>query len=196
MGTRRPAVRHLDHLVSGRRRFLYRLYRDRGAGAGLCGRRLRLLRAALHHHRLPIRVRGHAGACGSRRMPMAMSPQPMSFKAITNSRGARTGGRDHRHGRDHALYRAATDRHGRGDQGDGPDRRTADRRRLHHPGALHLQLGPARARADRLRQGHHDLHRGAGGGRRGARRNSAVTARCSPPPTMPSRPRAARPVCS
>ena len=46
--------------------------------------------------------------------------------------------RDHRHDRHHALYRPAADRHGRGDQGDGSDRRTADRRRLHHPGAVHL----------------------------------------------------------
>src|ERR1700693_2457256 len=36
MGAGRTAVRHLDHLVSGRRRFLYRLHRDRGDGAWLC----------------------------------------------------------------------------------------------------------------------------------------------------------------
>src|ERR1700722_9246422 len=60
MGTGRAAVRHLDHLVSGRRRFLHRLHRDRGSGAGLCGRRLWFLRAALHHHRLSLRVRGDA----------------------------------------------------------------------------------------------------------------------------------------
>src|SRR5215831_14217267 len=56
MGTGRTAVRHLDHLVPCGWRFLHRLYRDRGAGAGLCGRRLRLLRAALHDHRLSLRV--------------------------------------------------------------------------------------------------------------------------------------------
>ena len=123
----------------------------------------------------------HRGRCRAWHLPIAR---------------AGTGGGDHRHGRDHALYRAATDRHGGGDQGDGPDRRTADCRRLHHPRALHLQLGPARTRADRLRQGHHDLYRGAGGGRRGARSSSAATARCSPPPTTPSPPRAARPASS
>ena len=35
----------------------------------------------------------HRSRCGSRRLPIARP---------------RTGGRDHRHGRDHALYRAAT----------------------------------------------------------------------------------------
>ena len=52
MGPGRPQVRHLDHLVPGRRRFLHRLHRHRGSGAGLRGRRLRLLRAAVHDHRL------------------------------------------------------------------------------------------------------------------------------------------------
>ena len=158
-------VRHLDHLVPGRRRFLHRLHGDRGAGAGLCGRRLRLLRAALHHHRLSLRLCRDAACCGRWRMPTAMSPRPTWSYGTYGSRGARTRGRDHRHGRHHALHRAATHRHGRGDQGDGADRRIADRRRLRHPGPLHLRLRAARAGADRLRQGHHDLHRGAGGGR-------------------------------
>ena len=167
MGAGRPPVRHLDHLVPGRRRFLHRLHRDRGAGAGLCGRRLRLLRAALHHHRLSLRVRGDAGAVegGARQWPRHRGRRRAWHLQFARARAC---GGDHRHGRDHALYRAAIDRHGRGDQGDGPDRRTADRRRLRHPRALHLQLGPAGARADRLRQGHHDLHRGAGGGGGGA----------------------------
>src|ERR1700687_836030 len=79
------AVRPLDHLVPGRRRFLYRLHRDRGAGAGLRGRRLWLLRAAVHHHRLSVRVRGdaiaveggasqrpcHRGRRGPRHLPIA-----------------------------------------------------------------------------------------------------------------------------
>src|ERR1700704_1297069 len=163
MGAGRAAVRHLDHLVPGRRRFLYRLHRDRRPCAGLCGRRLRLLRAALYHHRLSLRLRGDAGVveggarqrsrqrggCGARQYRLAWS---------------RTRRRHYRHGRDHALYRAATDRDGRGDQGDGSDGRIADRGRLHHSGIVHLQFRAASPRADRLRQGHHDLYRGAGGG--------------------------------
>ena len=48
MGTGRPQVRRLDHLVPGRRRPLHRLHLRRGAGAGVRRRRHRLLRAAVH----------------------------------------------------------------------------------------------------------------------------------------------------
>jgi len=48
-------------------------------------------------------------------------------------------------------------------KGDGPDRRGADHRRLHHSWHF-IPIVPACARrADRLCQGHHDLYRGAGG---------------------------------
>ena len=42
MRSRHPAVRDLDHLVSGGRRFLYRIYGDRRSGTGLLGRRWRV----------------------------------------------------------------------------------------------------------------------------------------------------------
>src|SRR5260370_34091920 len=54
-------VWHVAHLVFGRRRFLHRLHGDCGAGACLCGRRLRLLRVALHHHCVSLCLRGDAG---------------------------------------------------------------------------------------------------------------------------------------
>ena len=62
------------------------------------------------------------------------------------------------------LHRAPARRHGRRDQGAGPDRRDPAGDRLPDPGALHLFVWPARAGADRLRQGHHDLHRRDRGG--------------------------------
>jgi hypothetical protein len=67
--------------------------------------------------------------------PFVFAAMPMLWK-VAHANGTRRC--RHRHGRDHALYRAAAGRDGRGDQGDGPDRRVADHRRLHHSGVVHL----------------------------------------------------------
>ena len=75
--------------------------------------------------------------------------------------GARRGGDGHR-GHD-ALHRAAARRHGGGDRrarfSPGRLHRSSPaHHRFPHPGGLHLYERPARARADRRRQGRADLH--------------------------------------
>lgn len=158
MGLGRPQFRHLDHLVSRRRRFLHRLYGDRGSGAGLCGWRLWLLCAALYDHRLSLCLHGHAAPVETGQGQWLRDCRRCGVRAIRLAR-AGTGGGAHRRHRNHALYRAAAGRHGCRAAGSGLDGRAAAGGRLRHPGALHLFGGPARARADRLRQGHHDLYR-------------------------------------
>ena len=83
-----------------------------------------------------------------------------------DSRVLATGGRGHRHRRDDALHRPAAGRHPGGTRHDGAGRgeqrlpaRPAAVHRLRGAGGLHLLLRPAGAGADRLRQGHADLHR-------------------------------------
>ena len=87
----------------------------------------------------PFRVRGHAGAVegGACQWPCHRGRRGPWHLRFARPELAVC---DHRHGRDHALHRAAADRDGRGDQGDGPDRRAADRCRLHHSGVVHLQF--------------------------------------------------------
>ena len=73
----------------------------------------------------------------------------------------------HRHPRDDALHRAPAGRHRGRPRGDGHRHRRrqlvrqgpAAVHRLRGARGLHLLLGPARARPDRVRQGHADLHR-------------------------------------
>ena len=81
--------------------------------------------------------------------------------------GAGAGGRVHRHPRDDALHRAAAGRHRGGPRGDGHRRRggqlvrqpPAAVHRVRGARGLHLLVGPPGAGADRVRQGHPDLHR-------------------------------------
>ena len=62
VGSRRPEIRRLDHLVPGRRRPLHRVHVRRRAGAGVRRRRDRLLRAAVHRGAVPDRVPAGAAA--------------------------------------------------------------------------------------------------------------------------------------
>ena len=158
VGPRRPQLRRLDHLVPDRRRPLHRVHVRRRAGAGVRRRRDRLLRRALHDRRLPDRLpRADPALVGLARARLRhagrLRPRPAR---LVDAGAAR---RDHRHRRDHALHRAAARRHRGRAQGDGRHRPPADHRRVRDPRGLHLQLRPARARADRVRQGHADLPR-------------------------------------
>ena len=164
MGTGRPAVRHLDHLVSGGRRLLHRLHGDRRARPGLRAGGLRVFRPALHDPGLPHRFRHHAralarggesGARHRRRRGARQLRQPVA--------GTRRG--DHGRGGHDALHRLAARGDGRGHQGAGRQRRMAAHRGVPRAGVLHVFLRAARPGADRLRQGHHDLHRGVRGHR-------------------------------
>src|SRR6185312_9557110 len=57
MGPGRRPLRDARHLVPPGRRPLYRLHLHRRAGAGLRRRRIGVLRRALHHHGLSLRLR-------------------------------------------------------------------------------------------------------------------------------------------
>ena len=162
MGAGRPAVRHRHHLVSDRRRSLYRLHLHRRAGARLRRRRHRVLRRALHHHDLSDPVPGVSAALAG--LSQAQLHHAGGFRARPFRQPlAGAGGDHHRHRRDHALHRAATGRPAGGDCRDGRVRHRLSRRRaaghrLHHSGGLHLFERLARAGLDRRRQGHLDLH--------------------------------------
>ena len=164
MGPRRPALRHADHLVPGRRRSLHRLHLHRRPCARLRRRRDRLLRGALHHHHLSDPV--HHLSAAVERVPQARLRDRRRLRARAVRQplaGAR--GDHHRHRRDHALYRAATRRPAGRDRRDGRHRRRLGRghpadHRLPDPRRLHLFERPARAGDDRGRQGHAHLHHG------------------------------------
>ncbi len=200
VGPRRPQVRLVDHLVPRRRRPLHGVHVRRGAGAAVRRRRDGLLRPALHGDPLPDRVPAGAaavvGLAGARlRHPRRLRARPLR---LADAGAAR---RDHRPRRDHALHRAAARRPGGGAAHDGPQRRRLRRPpaaadRVRDPGALHLPVRPAGARADRVRQGHPDLHGHPGGGdlparqarrlggdlRRGRREDATPTRPPAPPP--------------
>ena len=163
MGSWRTPVRHLDDLVPGRRRCLYRLHRDRGAGARFCHRRLRVFRPALHHTRVPVRVRGHAAPVEHRRESRPCHRGRRGARAICLA-PARGRGRGHRHRRHHALYRAAAGRHAGGDPRVGARRRYSADRGVSDPCTLYLYRRAARAGADRVRERLDDLRGGDRGG--------------------------------
>ena len=172
-------------------------------GAGAAG----LLRRAVHDHHLPAGLPGPVpalvGVAPARlRHPGRLRPHPLRLA------GAGAARRDHRHRRHDAVHRAAARRHRGGAQDDGRDRREhagpapADHHRVRDPGRVHLPVRAARARADRVRQGHADLHRDPGGGhlpavqarrlgrrsstrrrRSSTRRRTRTTASCSTPTT-------------
>ena len=125
MGSRRRAIRTVDHLVSARRRSLYRLYGDRRAGARLRRRRLRLFRRALHDHHLSVHFSDHAEAMGGFASPRLHDRGRLRARPLREPL-ARAGGRADRHPRDHALYRAAARRTGEGHRRAGLFGRRAD----------------------------------------------------------------------
>ena len=89
VGPRRPPLRHLDHLVPARRRPLHRLHVHRGARRDVRRRRDRLLRGALHDHRLSDHLRRSCRGCGRSRTGTATSPRPTSSRAGTAAAGWR-----------------------------------------------------------------------------------------------------------
>ena len=184
MGSRRAPLRHARHLVPDRRRSLHGLHLHRGSGAGVRGRRDRLLRGAVHHPHLSDPV--HRVSAAVERVAQARLHHRGRFRARPLRQplaGAR--GDDHRHRGDHAVYRAAARRHAGRDRRPGLRRRGLGRRsaadhRVRHPGRLHLFERPARAGRDRDRQGRPDLHHGLRGHHRHPDRSSAASARSSP----------------
>src|SRR5229473_1261896 len=115
MGTRRPPVRHADHLVPGGRGPLHRIHLRGGSGARLRGRRDRVLRGPLHHPGLPDPVRGVPAAVA--RVAQARLHHARRFRARALRQSvAGAGGHDHRHRGDHAVHRAAARRPAGGDR--------------------------------------------------------------------------------
>ena len=75
-GAGRPAVRHLDHLVPGRRRFLHRLHGDRRARARLCAR---VPTGFSRCHTRSLSIRSFSSSCrsfGPWRRSADTSPRP------------------------------------------------------------------------------------------------------------------------
>ena len=76
----------VDHVVPARRRPLHGLHVHRRSGARVRRRRGRLLRAAIHDHRLSARVHGDAAAVDRSRARTATSRRRTSCGAATASR--------------------------------------------------------------------------------------------------------------
>src|SRR5260363_270035 len=158
MGARRAAVWRCRELVFNRRRFLYGLYRDCGAGASVLGGRLWLFCAALYDHRLSLHLSCDAETVD--RLPSRRACDGGCFCAKRLRRQMLRGcDRRDRHYRDHALYRLAVGRYARGYSKSGHTRRAAADRRLSDSRRLHLYQRAARASHDCFCQGHHDLYR-------------------------------------
>src|SRR5260364_247821 len=158
MGARRAAVWRCRELVFNRRRFLYGLYRDCGAGASVLGGRLWLFCAALYDHRLSLHLSCDAETVD--RLPSRRACDGVLFCAKRLWRQMVRGcDRRDRHYRDHALYRVAVGRYASGYSKSGHTRRTAADRRLSDSRRLHLYQRAARASHDCFCQGHHDLYR-------------------------------------
>ena len=170
VGPGRPRVRHRRHLVPARRRPLHRVHLRRGAGGDVRDRRgERLLRRPVHDRRLPDHLRLHAADVERRAPARLRHAGRLRARALRQPR-ARAGRRGHRHPRDDALHRAAAGRHPGDHRDDGPGRvgqrvrqGPAADHRVRRARRLHLLLRAAGAGADRVRQGHADLHRDRGG---------------------------------
>ncbi len=126
----------------------------------------RLLRGALHDRGLPAHLPVPAEALVGLAPPRLRHAGRLRAGSL-RQQAAGAGRRRHRHPRDDALHRPAAGRHpGRPRRdGDGPGQRQLVRqgpaavRRVRGAGGLHLLQRPAGAGADRVRQGHPDLHR-------------------------------------
>ncbi len=170
VGAGRAGLRHVRDLVPARRRPLHRLHLRGGAGGALRQRRgQRLLRRALHDHRLSAHLHLHAEAVVGRtparlRHPGRLHPRALRLALFV------TGDRPHRDPGDDALHRPAAGGNPGGARGDRHRWRRKHLRqgpaavhRLRHPRRIHLLQRASRARADRLREGLPDLprrHRG------------------------------------
>ncbi len=161
VGARRAQLRHLHHLVPARRRPLHRVHLHRGPRGGLRRRRHGLLGPPVRRDRLPDRVPDRPAPVVGRARPRLRHDGRLRTRPVRLP-VARPGRRRHRDHGDDALHRAPARRHpGRAD-GDRADRLRARQgpaaaHRVRAAGRLHLHLGPARAGADRVRQGHPDL---------------------------------------
>ena len=147
-----------------RRRPVHGVHLRRRAGAGLRRRRARLLRRAVHDRRLPDRVPGRCRGCGRSRTGTATSPRPTSSAAVSAPRRSRwsiaiTGIVATMPYIALQLVGIEAVLKTMGITGD-----VAADRRLRDPRRLHVPVRPARAGADRVRQGHADLHRRDRGG--------------------------------
>ena len=108
---------------------------------------------------VPAGAAAVVGLAGARlRHPGRLRARPLRQPAARVARG------DHRARRHHALHRAAAGRPRGRAAHDGAERHRARRapaavHRVRDPRGLHLPVGAAGAGADRVRQGHPDLHR-------------------------------------
>ena len=175
------------YLVPDRRRSLYRLYRDRGAGAvvyaigafGFFAVPYTILIYPLLYLTFPRSGGSHKHLHDRRR-----------FRLAATAIAAGTRRRADRPSRDHALYRAAARRHGESDsgarlQGQASGASSANHR-LRHPRALHLYERAARAGDDRLRQRRYDLYFRHCRDRHHPGQTRRLSGRFSMPPTWPS----------
>ena len=172
VGPGRSWLRHVHHVVPDRRRHLHRLHVHRRAGDVVRRVGGRLLRGALHDRALPDHLHLPAavlvGVAPARlRHARRLRARPLRLEDA----GARRG--RHRPARDDALHRAPAGRHpgGAGDHGHRRERELLVARegrsaadRVRRARGVHLRLRPPRPRADRVRQGHPDLHRHPGRG--------------------------------
>ena len=161
MGPGRTVVRHLGHLVPARRRPLHGVHLRRRSRGDLRGGRGRLLRGAVHDPRLPADL--HVPAPAVVGLAQARLCDDLGLRARPlRLEGPVAGGGRHRHPGHDAVHRAPTRRHpGRAGR-DGRRRRRehqlvrqgpAAAHRLRCAGGVHLLLGSARPRADRVREG-------------------------------------------
>ena len=127
VGSGRPRLRHVHHLVPARRRPLHGVHVHRGARDAV--RRLggRLLRGALHDRALPDHLHLHPAVLvgvAPARLRHARRLRPRALRLAAPGAGHR----GHRHPRDDAVHRAAAHRHPGGPRGDGDRRWRATRR--------------------------------------------------------------------
>ena len=162
MGSRRPALWPLDHLVPARGRSLHRLYGHRDSRRRVRHWRFRVLRSALHDHRLSVPVPDVTAAVGGLAKARLHYGRGFCARPLRPQRAGGCG-RGHRHPGDNAVHRPATRRAREGHSGarllrPGNHGARADHHRLRDSRALHLQERAARAGDDRICQGRDDLH--------------------------------------
>ncbi len=202
VGTGRTELRNDRLVVSARRRPLYGLHLRRRSRARLRRRRARILCRPLRDDRLPHRADRAFEVLEHRSRSRLRHDGRLRARPV---RRPRARDRDRSHGRRSgvALHRPSARRNAGGlqpVQHAGSDARAprADGR-LRSAGRLHVHERPARARHDRVREGHADLrdrHRGDYGHSRSARRLGARLFPLGggvgrPPETLVDLPRAA-----
>lgn len=170
MGPGRTVVRHLGHLVPARRRPLHGVHLRRRTRGHLRRGRCRVLRRAVHDPGLPADL--HLPAAALVGLAQARVRDDVGLRpGALRLQGALAGRRGHRHPRHDAVHRAPAGRHPGGARRDGRRRFGQQLVRQGPPAAdrlrgarrVHVLVGAASPRPDRLRQGRPDLHRHPGG---------------------------------